>query len=42
VCVCVCVVLGLELRAYTSSYSASPFLVKVVFEIGSRGTICLG
>jgi hypothetical protein len=32
----VCVVLGLELRAYTLSHSASPpFFVMVIFEIGS-------
>jgi hypothetical protein len=34
-------VLGFELRAYTLSHSASPFLQKVFFEIGSPGTICL-
>jgi hypothetical protein len=28
-------VLGFELRAYTSSYFASPFFVKNVFKIGS-------
>jgi hypothetical protein len=28
-------VLGFELRPYTLSHSASPFLVKVFFEIGS-------
>jgi hypothetical protein len=28
-------VLGIELRAYTFSYSTSPFFVKGFFEIGS-------
>jgi hypothetical protein len=34
---CVCVVLGLELRAFTLSYSTSPFffLMTGIFEIGS-------
>jgi hypothetical protein len=35
-------VLGFELRAYTLSYSASPFLVMVFFEIGSHELFCPG
>jgi hypothetical protein len=33
---CVCVVLGLELRAFTLSHSTSPIFVKGFFEIESR------
>jgi hypothetical protein len=35
-CVCVCVVLGFELRAYTLSHSTSPFFVMGFFEIESH------
>jgi hypothetical protein len=35
-------VLGLKLKAYTLSHSASHILQRVFFEIGSHGTICLG
>jgi hypothetical protein len=35
-------VLGLELRAFTSSHSTSPVFVKGFFGIGSCGTICPG
>jgi ABC-type transport system involved in multi-copper enzyme maturation permease subunit len=40
-CVCVCVVLGFELKSYTLSYSTRLFLCWIFFEIVSR-TICLG
>jgi hypothetical protein len=43
VCVCVCVVPELQLRAYTLSHSISPFLWRVFFsKIGSHQFICLG
>jgi hypothetical protein len=32
---CVCVVLGLEFRAYTLSHFTSPFFVMGVFKLGS-------
>jgi hypothetical protein len=35
-------VLGFELKAFTLSHSTSPFFVMVFYEIGARGTICLG
>jgi hypothetical protein len=35
-------VLGLELRAYTSSHSTSPFMCDRLFQDRVSGTICLG
>jgi hypothetical protein len=36
------VVLGLELRVFTLSHSTIPIFVRVFFEIGPLGTVCLG
>jgi hypothetical protein len=39
--VCVCVVLGFELKAFTLSHSTSPIFVKGFFKIGSHKVFAL-